>query len=258
MPADPIIFGKLITWYAIFSLIGVLVVGYLATRRAIKFNLEPDKVVDTLLISSIGVIIGGSLLYGFTRFNYLASIPEVSSVSELLLLLVTTFGGSVFYGGLYGGLITGCIYITRTKQSLSGYCSAVVPLIAFFHFFGRIGCFMSGCCYGVECRVGITYEHSLYPPSNGMQRIPVQAIEAVLNLLIFFLLMKISENEKARKHILSIYLASYSTIRFLLEFIRGDEIRGVYYGLSTSQYIALVTLLVIGCKITYTLIRRNR
>ncbi len=250
MPADPIIFGKLITWYAIFTLIGIFVVGFLATKRACKFNLSPDKVVDTLLISSVGVLIGGSLLYAVTNLHHLKTLTKTESFSDLFNTMVLIFGGSVFYGGLYGGLLLGYIHLKRTGQNIISYNKTVIPLIALFHFFGRIGCFMSGCCYGVQCSVGITYFHSLYPPTNGVQRFPIQAVESIYNLLLFIILLLISNHKILSKYILNIYLILYSMARFIFEFFRGDDIRGIYFGISTSQYIAFITIIVTA-SVTY-------
>ena len=41
----------------------------------------------------------------------------------------------------------------------------------------------------------------------------------------------------------TVYLAVYAGIRFVLEFARGDEIRGIYGMFSTSQWISLSILI---------------
>ena len=57
-----------------------------------------------------------------------------------------------------------------------------------FHIFGRLGCFLSGCCFGVESSVGFVYHHCLIEEANGVSRFPVQLVEAFANLFIFLLL----------------------------------------------------------------------
>ena len=67
--------------------------------------------------------------------------------------LIQTFGGSVFYGGLFGAMVTGGLYYKK-----KGFPPVFVDLTAMvaplFHTFGRIGCFLGGCCYGIPCDFG--------------------------------------------------------------------------------------------------------
>ncbi len=86
-----------------------------------------------------------------------------------------------------------------------------------------------------------------------IRRFPVQLLEAIIEFIIFIILLKI---EKKRKYNLTIiYLITYAIVRFFDEFLRGDNIRGIWYmGLSTSQYISIVVLLFL---LVYLLIHRN-
>ena len=53
---------------------------------------------------------------------------------------------------------------------------------------------------------------------------------------------------------MGVYLIVYSIMRFCLEFVRGDAIRGGFLGLSTSQWISIV-LLPLGI---YLVFRKNK
>ncbi len=103
-----------------------------------------------------------------------------------------------------------------------------------FHAFGRVGCFLAGCCYGKKLERTITILNGIR-----LERIPIQLIEAIFEFLLFIILTVIRKKDD-NVNILRIYLMSYSAFRFLDEFFRGDEIRGIFFGLSTAQWISLV------------------
>ena len=83
-----------------------------------------------------------------------------------------------------------------------------------------------------------------------MNRVPTQLIESVSEFSLFIILL-IIERKKNDTDLLRIYLVAYAVIRFINEFFRGDEIRGVFLGLSTSQWISLMILVYYAfCAIT--------
>ena len=91
---------------------------------------------------------------------------------------------------------------------------------------------MTGCCYGKE--YSIPHHFGIIE----IDRIPVQLIEALAEFVLFIVLLLI-EKIKPKANLLQIYLMSYAVIRFLTEFLRGDDIRGHWLGLSTSQWISI-------------------
>ena len=72
-------------------------------------------------------------------------------------------------------------------------------------------------------------------------RIPVQLFEAVCILLIFAMLLY-AERKNSTASLLRLYLGVYAICRFILEFCRGDALRGLWFGLSTSQWVSLAIL----------------
>ncbi len=170
----------------------------------------------------------------------------VSDVSNYKQYLVSSSfwlgGGFVFYGGLIFSLFYSlflCLVIK--KYDLDRAVSALLAL-PFAHAIGRCGCFLAGCCYGVETDGFISvYMHNNY-------RHPVQLYEALLLLGLGVLLVYLFKRKKDSVTLIITYLGIYSIIRFFMEFLRGDEVRGLWaYGISTSQLfsIFLVTVLLI-------------
>lgn len=235
------IFNREITTYAIMALVGVLLTGFYVSKEAKKRKKDDNEIIILLLISAIGIFIGSHLLYGIVNIHELKALNTLTSfdIKKILNILAITFGGSVFYGGLIGGLIAAFIYIKK-KNIDNEYVDIAASSIPLFHGIARIGCFLAGCCYGIESKIGFTYKHALIESANHVSRFPVQLLEALLNIILFFVLKHLLKNKKCEGKIIYIYLISYSVIRFFDEFLRGDSYRGFVGCLSTSQFISIL------------------
>jgi len=248
------LFGRDIGTYALTSIAGYLLAGMWACRTAQKRGHDDNDMIVALLLIAAGALIGGHILYGALNFHlwrhFAGSILPGGSVkeffSQLYYLFGYLFGGSVFYGGLAGGYIAGLICIRKKRLPLAEYSDMLAPVIPLFHIFGRIGCFLGGCCYGVESRVGFIYRQALLAEANGLRRFPIQLAEAFVNLLIFLLLAALLRKNALQGRLMALYLLIYPVMRFLLEFGRGDALRGFVFGLSTSQFISLLLIMGVG------------
>jgi phosphatidylglycerol:prolipoprotein diacylglycerol transferase len=223
------------------SLLGIAaVVIYILLRRR-NLGLKTDDLIHILLMGIIGAIIGSKALYLVTMLPVIVKNFElISSSPELLKSLLTQ--GSVFYGGLFGALLAIRLYCRRYSVSFKAVSMLIAGGVPLFHFFGRLGCFSAGCCYGIEASWGFEFTGSLSAP-NGVTLIPVQLFESAANLLIFIFIMLFQRRSKHPERSLTIYLTSYAVCRIVLEFFRGDLIRGGMFGVSTSQWISAGILL---------------
>lgn len=239
------VFGKDLSTYALMSLIGLFASGIYICRKAKKRNYDDNNFIIILLLSCIGVFLGGHLLYGITQFEKIIELFSdldyyIKSFNDIINAFILIFGGSVFYGGLIGGTAVGLFYMKKKNYNISEYSDIIAPGIPLFHFFGRIGCFLGGCCFGIESSFGFTaHGNELLPILNDIQRFPVQLLEAVLNLVLFFILSRLLDKNKFKGGLFPLYLLLYSIIRFFDEFLRGDTYRGFLFGLSTSQIISI-------------------
>ena len=163
-----------------------------------------------------------SAFVGAKTFFALFSSPGGLSTSFLF------GGGFVFYGGLLGGLAFLLPWSFWVKEPWPERLPAFLPPLVFSHALGRVGCFLTGCCFGKES--------SFY--GELLHRHPTQLFEALGLFIIGLILMK---KEKGR---VVFYFLAYPLLRFGLEFLRGDEIRGTFLFLPTSQTLSLVLLLV--------------
>ena len=221
--------------YGLMIAIGVIAAYLSAEYRAKKKNLEYDKIFNLTIWCAVGGFAGAKLLYLITIFDEIMKDPKV---------ILETGDGLVVYGGIIFGILGGFLYCKRHKWNFLEYFDLVMPSIALAQGFGRIGCFLAGCCYGVETesRFSITFTDSAFA-LNGHPLVPTQLISSGLNFLHFFVLIILAKRIKAHGMIAGFYLTFYSAGRFILEFFRGDLERGNVGSLSTSQFISIFTFL---------------
>ena len=223
--------------YLVMALIGGFFALTFMYLRIEKFQMDFSTFLKMFIACLAGGYAGAKLLYSFTQIPWLF---ENFSLKNLIMLIPRS--GLVFYGGLFGVIFT-LLYITRKnpdlRKSAFGVCVPAMPL---FHAFGRIGCFLTGCCYGKEL------SHPIQLGVLTLNRVPTQLIESVSEISLFIILL-IVERKRKETDLLRIYLVAYAVIRFINEFFRGDEIRGVFLGLSTSQWISLMILVYYAIQI---------
>ncbi len=243
------VFGREIGTYGIFAVIGCLLAVFFFYRNT---KYDDFMIEDTILLAVptfIGLIIGGHIVYGLTHADVLLKLMfnlDKLSFKQIVGVLGACFGGSVFYGGFLGALAAFMIFTKKyNKEMRSKLIDTFAICIPLFHTFGRIGCFFGGCCYGIESELGFTaHNNPLVPELNGVCRLPTPLFEAAGNFLIFIALLALHKKGLMKGRIVYLYLLIYPCMRFGLEFLRGDAVRGIFFGLSTSQWISLILFAV--------------
>lgn len=256
-----IIFGKEIGTYFICTLVGIIVCFFFAYFLAKKKGQLIEDLIITVVYILIGMFVGGHLVYGITNTSKIIFIFQHISEYNFLSFVVdffgVCFGGMVFYGGLLGGIAAMWLVCRTGKYIPSNIMFDIWAIcVPLFHTFGRIGCFLGGCCFGVECKVGFTVHDNPYNPAiNDVNRFPVQLVEAACNLILFLVLYMLYRKGKFENRLLIVYFYIYPVVRFTLEFFRGDEIRGFLFGLSTSQNISI---LLFAFAVIFTIVDLNK
>ncbi len=193
-----------------------------------------------------GALIGAKLLFVIVSWSDIVDtfaryVPKYASAWDVILIYIK--GGFVFYGGLLGGLFGMWIY-TRVlyKERIAPYLDLYAAALPLGHALGRVGCFFAGCCYGMPCDAfGVIYNRDAVagPTPTGVPLLPVQLIEAACLLLLFACMVCVYLRSKKEGTTALLYVLSYACLRFVLEFFRGDEGRGSFFFLSTSQWICV-------------------
>ena len=241
------IFGKQFSSYGLLMFLAVLTVFCICTVRAKQY----DYMIDNLMIVSASAI-GGALFCGGLLYIFITYPLDLLIVSLRNGDFSFLQGGIVFYGGLIGGVFGAIVGGRISKSNFDSVIRIVVPYVPLGHAIGRVGCVMAGCCYGIP------YDGlwALHYPQFKIGRFPVQILEAICNIVLCAVLHSYEKKQKNAWNIVFLYFLSYGVIRFFIEFLRGDEIRGITVGLSSSQWIsiALVLLSIIWffrCHISY-------
>lgn len=225
--------------YSLAIAMGFIVALGLAYLLSKKLNKNIDLVLDIALISFIGGFIGAKILYIIVAFDEVKENPKGA-----------IFSGFVVYGGIIFASILIFAYSKYKKFSFLEYMDFIAPLVAVVQGFGRIGCFLAGCCYGAatDSPLGVVFPEGAICPA-GVKRWPTQLFSAVGDWIIaiailatLFILQKKKLEEKYRGVGVVIYLFLYGVGRFLVEFLRSDP-RGNVGSLSTSQFISIFVVL---------------
>lgn len=220
--------------YGLMIAIGIIMASILLIKRGRGKGYDEDKLLNLLIISVIAGVLGGKLLFIITEFKDIMQDPSI----------LYNFGnGFVIYGAIIVGALAVYIYCKKNKWNPLEILDLAAPGVALAQGFGRIGCFLAGCCYGRETTssIGVCFpENSLAP--SGIELIPTQLFSSAFDFLLAGFLLWYSRKNRKEGRILALYVIIYSIGRFFVEFLRNDP-RGNVGMLSTSQFIAIFTLI---------------
>lgn len=220
----------------------MIALGFLASGAIVYFLIKHFSLnfYDALILSVYGIAAGmcgakaSYLLLNLCRIDW-AKLTDWAYLSALFR------GGFIFYGGIPAGiagiLLAGHLHHIPATE----YLRVCLPALPLAHGFGRIGCCLAGCCYGIPYSgpFAITYHHHTAAAPVGVSLFPVQLAEAIAEFLIFLFLLWLVLRFHGLVHPLLSYLLLYSPTRFFLEFLRADSERGRLFCFSTSQWISL-------------------
>ena len=220
--------------YGLMIAIGIVAGCLTAEYRARKQGLDSEQIFPMILWCLVGGFLCAKLLFWITEWKSIAQDPG--------FMMETLSSGFVVFGGIIGGILTGFLYCRIKGLIFFKYADVILPSVALAQGFGRIGCFLAGCCYGKETEsfFSVIFQNSEYAP-NHVALIPTQLYSSGLDFLHFLLLLLIARNKKEDGQVTACYLIFYSIGRFVIEFFRGDIIRGSVGILSTSQFISIFT-----------------
>lgn len=218
--------------------------GYLAAilyaMRAGKDRFKKDDLSDLVFYTVLAGMAGAKLFYAATYWTSLGT----DFLSRALFLLRSFQYGFVFYGGLVFGAAAFFLLARRRKLPALAAADLFAPALALGHAFGRVGCFLAGCCHGRPSgySLAVTFTNpacEVDPALLGVPLYPTQLLEAAGNLGIFFLLNAALGRRLRPGAVLALYAALYSAQRFLIEFLRGDDRGAAHLGASPAQLVSL-------------------
>ncbi len=212
--------------YGLLVAIGVASAIYFVKRNAQIQGLKPDLVIDIATVVVLVSFLAARLFYVALYFEYFLKAP--------LEIFMIWKGGLVLYGGWLGGLLTFYLFALSKQISFLRLLDLFVPAIAVAQGFGRVGCFLNGCCYGTETELpwGIKYAFLAAKVH------PTQLYESLFCFALAGFLFWITSKQPKPGVISGFHFLFYGVGRFFLEFIRGDQSRS-FFNLTLPQVMSI-------------------
>ena len=253
------IFGHDLPWYGVLFAIGLGVGGFASSFRSKRRGIERFDSICCAVYTGIGGLAGAKLFAWMTSFDVI--IVLFQRLDPLTAIQGIMQGGFVFYGGLIGGFIGLILYCKEFKLPTIDFLDVFAVSVPLGHVFGRIGCFMSGCCYGMphDGFLSVIYLEGITADINavGVPRLAVQLIEA-FSLLVLYIILETCFYKTKRKGLCTcLYIIGYSAIRFILEYFRGDPARGFLLGMTTSQLISVLLVATMVVVLLYNWFKKK-
>ncbi len=290
LPTLAEIFGEPIPAYFTLLLIGFAVATWLAARLAKQEGIDPNTFIDLGLFSVIFGVLGARALHVladgyFWDYVHLCTDPtqvawqittaqcreaegvwdsvrEVCQPSERDCFAWAAFwrGGLAYYGGLIAAAIFGVWFLKRERVPIRQGADIAGIGICVGLVFGRIGCFLGGCCFGVHTDHPFGLRFPPFSPASesqwrqgllsapSLESLPVhptQLYEAIGCLAITAFLLWLRPRKRFEGQVMLAFIALYAILRFALEYLRADE-RGEILGLSTSQALGIPAVVLVA------------
>ncbi|MEI7751350.1 MAG: prolipoprotein diacylglyceryl transferase [Candidatus Omnitrophota bacterium] len=213
--------------YGLCIAIGVLLSIFLMKRRALKEGFPgPDDVLDMAFAVLVWGFLGARLFYVIQNFSYYRADP--------LKIFAVWEGGLIFYGGAIAAFLGLALKARKKKWPFWKILDFLVPYGALTHAFGRIGCFLNGCCFGKAC----DFPWAVRFPELPYAVHPTQLYEAFYDLVLFAFLIQRRKRIRFEGEISLLYLLLYGMGRYTIEFLREPSWQ--WMGLTSNQWLSVV------------------
>jgi phosphatidylglycerol:prolipoprotein diacylglycerol transferase len=245
------------TGIPVFGYGSMMFVGFaggtlLAVRHAKRVGMDPNVIWDLMMWLLIPGLLGARLFYVVQYSDRI--FRDASGIQYLYRLFAVSDGGLVFYGSVIGGAIGGYLFCRSRQIRVLQLGDVVAPSLLLGVGFGRIGCFLYGCCYGGACTLpwavrfppdSLTYQAQLDAgiiQEGALSTTPLhptQIYSSLLGFLLAGILVLAFRKRPFEGFVLGLMLTLYPINRFMLEWIRNDEQGQLGTGLTISQLISI-------------------
>lgn len=240
---DPVAFkiGSLtIHWYGVLVALGFLIGLWMASRRALREGIAPEKVMDIGPWLIVGTIVGARTLHVISYWE-----AEFANEPWTEILMVQK-GGLVFYGGLIGATLAGVSYLLWKKLPVWKFGDILTPSIPLGYVLGRMGCLMNGCCYGRVFELPWAIRFPQGHSTHGTSVHPTQVYDALLSVGLWLLLEWLFRRKRFDGQVFAAYLLGYAVLRSAVEFFRGDYSTHYLGGWATPAHLVSMAIFAAG------------
>ncbi|MCK4237101.1 MAG: prolipoprotein diacylglyceryl transferase [Candidatus Krumholzibacteria bacterium] len=214
---------------------------WLAGRRAEKVGIAKQVLYDLCIVIIIAAVIGSRCLYIFSHRDHFNNILDIIALWQ---------GGATLYGGFILAIAGAVIFVRLKGLSFFRLADICSPSMALGIFITRIGCFMSGCCFGLptKCPIGV-----VFPPNSpagytfpGVHIHPTQLYSSLYGLVIFALLLLVDRRNSFDGRTFGFFCIFYGVARIVVDTFRFYEDSAMIGGVVTFSQLLSLGLIVTG------------
>lgn len=227
-----------IRWYAICIVSGLILAVYLSMKEAPRKKIDPDAIIDFILIAFPLAIVGARLYYVIFEWGYYSQhLGEIFAIWN---------GGIAIYGGLLTGALVLYLFSRRRLIEPIDFLDIAAPSVMIAQSIGRWGNFFNQEAYGTAVK-SLNYLPSFIRDQmyiDGSYRQPTFLYESIWNLLGFLLILILRRKPQFLRQgeITAFYLIWYGFGRMIIEGMRTDSL--MFAGLRVSQWLSMILILV--------------
>ena len=227
-----------IRWYAICIVSGLILAVYLSMKEAPRKKIDPDAIIDFILIAFPLAIVGARLYYVIFEWGYYSQhLGEIFAIWN---------GGIAIYGGLLTGALVLYLFSRRRLIEPIDFLDIAAPSVMIAQSIGRWGNFFNQEAYGAAVK-SLNYLPSFIRDQmyiDGSYRQPTFLYESIWNLLGFLLILILRRKPQFLRQgeITAFYLIWYGFGRMIIEGMRTDSL--MFAGLRVSQWLSMILILV--------------
>lgn len=227
-----------IRWYAICIVSGLILAVYLSMKEAPRKKIDPDAIIDFILIAFPLAILGARLYYVIFEWGYYSQhLGEIFAIWN---------GGIAIYGGLLTGALVLYLFSRRRLIEPIDFLDIAAPSVMIAQSIGRWGNFFNQEAYGAAVK-SLNYLPSFIRDQmyiDGSYRQPTFLYESIWNLLGFLLILILRRKPQFLRQgeVTAFYLIWYGFGRMIIEGMRTDSL--MFAGLRVSQWLSMILILV--------------
>lgn len=239
------IYGDLyIHTYSLMLIIGLLLSLTAASKFALKRGIDSQIFINLVVEGALIGIIGGRLLHVLSELEKYSNFWQIFQIWQGGLSILGTIISVITY-------VTWYCWLNRLPllTVLDVGCT-YAPLT---HFFGRLGCFFAGCCFGAPTNLpwGVIYTNELASAPLNLALHPTQLYSAMLYLIFYWILISLNKRKLLLSgQIFTLYLLMTSSERLLVDFFRNDRIFNYMTSMLTGNFLSVHQLISLAIALT--------
>jgi len=211
--------------------IGVLLAIYYLSKQKPIEPLKKNQIIDVILILTFVGIVGARVFFVILNWSYYQN--------NWLEIFALWEGGLVVYGGIIAGLIGLIVFCRHQKVNFFALADLYFPALALAQAFGRVGCFLNGCCWGTISHAPWAVQFPYFKETVH----PTQIYSSLFNLGLFLFLAARYKKKTFDGEVVLLYFVFYSLGRFILEYFRGDNPH-LLWNMTIAQLICMALMFI--------------